>query len=88
MLGTQSFSHTASQPKSTLVDTLVLGALFAAWYAANVYFNMYAAGGSTLLHCHTCPLSSYNKEVLKVFPFPTTCTTVQVRVAPPIPPKY
>jgi solute carrier family 35 protein E1 len=42
--------------------TLVLGALFGAWYLFNIYFNI------------------YNKQVLKVFPYPITCTTIQFGV--------
>ncbi|GMH33700.1 hypothetical protein BSKO_01534 [Bryopsis sp. KO-2023] len=42
--------------------TLVLGLLFAGWYGANIYFNI------------------YNKQVLKVYPYPVTCTCIQFGV--------
>lgn len=45
-----------------LGQTLYLGLLFAGWYAANVYFNI------------------YNKQVLKVYPYPITCTCLQFAV--------
>lgn len=50
----------AATPKKE--NPLVLGALFAAWYGFNTFFNI------------------YNKQVLKVFPYPVTCTTVQFAV--------
>ena len=44
-------------------DLAVLGALLGAWYASNIFFNI------------------YNKQVLKVFAFPTTCTLIHLLVA-------
>eukprot|EP00803_Ostreobium_quekettii_P001284 evm.model.scf_105.9 EVM.evm.TU.scf_105.9 scf_105:93366-99084(+) len=49
----------AEESEGGLARTLFLGLLFAGWYGANVYFNI------------------YNKQVLKVFPFPITCTLLQ-----------
>ena len=46
-----------------LKDLAVLGALLGAWYASNIFFNI------------------YNKQVLKVFAFPTTCTLIHLMVA-------
>ena len=42
--------------------TLLLGALFAGWYATNIVFNI------------------YNKQVLKVYPYPFTSTLCQFGV--------
>ena len=39
-----------------------MGGLFAAWYAFNIWFNI------------------YNKQVLKVFPYPLSCTALQFAV--------
>jgi len=52
----------AEKSEGGLGKTLVLGGLFGAWYAFNIYFNI------------------YNKQVLKAFPYPMTCTTMQFLV--------
>ena len=52
----------SASSSSSLARTALLGGLFAAWYAFNIWFNI------------------YNKQVLKVFPFPLSCTTLQFAV--------
>jgi hypothetical protein len=93
--------------KGGVGDTLLLGLLFAAWYGANIVFNMWVAPRANcarwprpltasrlqrrapplqpaagrrppLLPCCGRPPRRYNKQVLKAFPHPLTCTALQV----------
>ena len=58
--------------------TLILGLLFAGWYSANVMFNMcvlFLPVDDVTQRAFDC---SYNKQVLKSYPCPITCTCLQV----------
>ena len=59
---TSTSDDASSASSSNLARTALLGGLFAAWYAFNIWFNI------------------YNKQVLKVFPYPLSCTTLQFAV--------
>ena len=52
----------AAEKKADNAKTVVLIALFGAWYLFNIFFNI------------------YNKQVLKVYPYPITCTLIQFAV--------
>jgi len=60
----QKLSPDASSSPSSpdFAKTALLGALFAAWYAFNIWFNI------------------FNKQVLQVFPYSLSCTTLQFAV--------
>eukprot|EP00889_Picochlorum_renovo_P001580 jgi/Picre1/28610/NNA_004010.t1 len=52
----------AKEEEGGMVENIKLGLLFASWYLANIYFNI------------------FNKQMLKVFPYPVTCTAIHFMV--------
>ncbi|KAF7124588.1 hypothetical protein RHSIM_Rhsim12G0165000 [Rhododendron simsii] len=65
-----------TEKTSSLMSTLQLGSLFGLWYLFNIYFNIYNKQQAEKSRI----ANASHSQVLKVFPFPVTVTTVQFAV--------